>query len=763
MLYLGGGMREVSVGEGENKQTIQFFADFSDPELFFYLPNFPHVAKMLDGTPAIRLLVYRENLDEVPDGSADATAFLSLDVDLSYEPDLLKSAANKLQTLGNLRNTPRIVPITFTKGSVRLLLLDAATPEDDAGRPATERPSQFVTRMADRVPPSLYGDNRAIFQASLSKKGAAALAASLDGVTPIGVIYSLTFAGLQPAFNVKATVDWKKIYDHFSERHHASFIFAEIDIQKSIDKLVEDKVIQIEETVEGVGAEAMDAERETAMTAIRQMVFEKFFEATFKPVDPAGGGTLNELVDGFTQVARNGLTLGLGYSYSRKEVKVEELRTLEIDWTARKAAERTIYPQAHIASMLHRSPLTKDQLVKFVPQEDIWKVLPFEIIAAAAWEEDGIAGITVDVEYDDPTAAAPHSLSVFLDKDHSRVVKRDWMDRIGDNRFRYRYEVVFKDGGVPGPHQKANSGRNWIEQTGTILVINPRDLYEAVDLEVAAVPEFPFNRWPAVQAIVRYRADDGSFEHYEDGVLRLDNKKIASKFRIDKGVPGRREVQLTFIGAQGDRIDQPWAPMPQDQFVVTDPRPKTLRVNAVVSGDRKNIANLLVDLEYSDEDNGVFESGQFIFDSETVDKPATWVVNLEDVTKRRYRYRMTLVTKAGDFLQTGWISTDSPTLAVGEMYVRLLSVDIVTGALEPPVSAVEVALSYDDDTGNVHDAKTFTLGPKSRSHWEVKLQDASNRSYKMTTRWIRNDGFNPKVGPLTSSETYVVIPGKPPA
>jgi len=100
---------------------------------------------------------------------------------------------------------------------------------------------------------------------------------------------------------------------------------------------------------------------------------------------------------------------------------------------------------------------------------------------------------------------------------------------------------------------------------------------------------------------------------------------------------------------------------------------------------------------------------------------------------------------------------------VGEMYVRLLSVDIVTGALEPPVSAVEVALSYDDDTGNVHDAKTFTLGPKSRSHWEVKLQDASNRSYKMTTRWIRNDGFNPKVGPLTSSETYVVIPGKPPA
>src|SRR4029078_8046339 len=105
---------------------------------------------------------------------------------------------------------------------------------------------------------------------------------------------------------------------------------------------------------------------------------------------------------------------------------------------------------------------------------------------------------------------------------------------------------------------------------------------------------------------------------------------------------------------------------------------------------------------------------------------------------------MTLVTKAGDVLQTGWISTDSPTLAVGEMYVRLLSVDIVTGALEPPVRVVEVALSDDDDTGNVHDAKTFMLGPKSRSHWEVKLQDASNRSYKMTTRTIRNAALKQK-------------------
>ena len=758
MLDLGG-MREVKVGD----ETMQVFSDSSDPGRFYYLPHYPHIAKMEGGLPAIRLLVYRENLDEIDDDDPEAVAFLSLDVDLSWDAEVVKKAANGLQRDLGLPRPPQLSPIFFNKGSVKLLLLDAATPEDDAGAPAAARPSEFVTEIMGASSPSLYGDNRAIFQASLPKKGAAALSGALDGVTPIGVVYSLTFAGLQKAFNIKANVDWQKVIDHFSERKHANFIFFESDIEKSIDKLVDDRVITIEETVEGIGGDAMDSDRQAIMQSIRQLIFEKFFEATFEPPDPAGGGTEDKVVDTLTTLARNGLTLGMGYSYARKEVKIEELRSLDIDWTARKATERVIYPQAHMSNLLANGSVTKEQLVTVVDgSADIWRTLPFQIVAAAAWDDDSIAGITVDVEYTDATTAGARDLSVFLDKDHPKIVRRDWMDRVGGNGFRYKYEVVFKDGGIRGPRQKVSSGPDWIEDEGTVLVINPRDLYEAVELEVAATADFPFNRWPAVQAVVRYRADDGSFEHYDDGVLRQDGRKLTSKFRIDKGVPGRREVQLTYIGATGERVDQPWMPMPQDSYIVVDPRPKKLTVRAVVSGDRANVANLLVDLEYADGENGIFESSQFAFDPDNMAKPLSWTVNLADPAKQRYRYRMTLVTKTGDFLQTGWISTDSPTLAVGEMYVRLLTVDIVTGALDPGVDAVEVAVTYDDPAGNVHEAKKFRLGPKSRSQWEVKLQNASNRSYQLTTTWIRPDGFNPKVGPLTTSDTFIVVPGAPP-
>ena len=760
MLYIGAGTRQVKVSD---HQTLYLFPDFADRLQFYYLPNFPHVARMDDGSAAIRLLVFRDDLDTIADDDPEAVGFLMLDVDLAWPPEAIEKATSQIRAEDALPDKPRLTPIFFRSGSVKLMLLDAVTPDPGATPGAgVAVATQFVTKIMGAASPSLYGDNRAIFQASLSKKGAAALSGALDGVTPIGVVYSLTFAGLQPAFNIKAKVDWKKVYDHFSEREQADFLFYESDVQKSIDKLVEDKVIQLEETVEGIGAEAMDAERESAMTSIRQMIFDKFFEATFKRLDPAGGGTADDIVDTLTHIHQNALTLGIGYTYHRKEVKIEELRTLNLDWTARRAAERTIYPQAHMHNLITGSGVTRDKLVTLVNPEQVWKALPIEIMAAAAWETDGIVNVTVDLEYTDGQSGTVHSKSVPLDKDHGKVIYREWMDRTSGNRFRYKYTVTFLDGGVPGFSTKATSGAGWIEQEGTVLVVNPRELYDVVQLEVMVVPEFPFNRWLAVQAFLRYRSDDGSFQHAKDTVLTSANKTFQTRFRVNRKVPGSREVRLSYKGATGEHVDTPWMPMFQDQLVVEDPQPDKLTVRAVVAGDRQNIANVLVDLEYTDTAGGIHETASLSFDPTNINEALSWTVNLADPLKRRYRYRLTVITKTGDFLQTGWISTDAPTLPVGEIYVRRLTVEFATGRLGPNVEAVEVAVAYHDAANDVHDEKVFRLGPDSRSEWQLQLKDASKRSYTMTTTWIRSDGFNPKVGPTTTSETYVPIAGTPP-
>ena len=464
MLYLGGGPRQVSIGEG---RALSVFPDFSDPRQYYVLPNFPQIAKMEDGTPAIRMLVFREDLDTIGEDDPEAVAFLSLDVDLAWPPEAIEAAAGTLRMEDGLEETPRLTPIFFRSGSVRLMLLDAITPEGGGGTPDGElRPTDFVAKIMGAGSPSLYGDNRAIFQASLSKKGAAALSGALDGVTPIGVVYSLTFAGLQPAFNVKAQVDWSRIVDHWSERESADFIFYESDIQKSIDTFVEEKVIDIEVTVEGIGAEGMDAEREAVMTALRTLIFEQFFEATFERETAAADGVGDTIVETLTDIYRNSMTLGLGYSYTRKEVKVEELRTLDLDWTARRAVERTIHPQAHMHNLMTQAGVTAERLITVVDGADaLWKVEPLQVMAAAAWETDGIAGLTVDVEIDDVDSGTTRALSLFLDKARPASLSRDWMDRRSGNSLRYRYQVVFTDGDVPGPRPTVDSGPDWIAHT----------------------------------------------------------------------------------------------------------------------------------------------------------------------------------------------------------------------------------------------------------------------------------------------------------
>ncbi len=771
MLYLGHGVRQLSVGE--DNRALYVFPDFADKNQFYYLPNFPQIAKMSDGTPAIRLLIYREDLDTIDEDAEEAVGFLSLDVDLAWPADIIEEAASALRLEDRLDQKPRLTPIFFRKGSVKLMLLDASTPDEDAAQPDQPQPTQFVTSIMGASSPSLYGDNRAIFQASLSKKGAAALSGALDGVTPIGVVYSLTFAGLQPAFNIKARVDWEKVYDHFSEQEKLNLLFYEKEIQKSIDTMVENKTIQLEITVEGIGAEAADEEREKVMNSVRQLIFEQFFEATFEREDAIGSSTADDIVDTLTHIHKNAHTFGIGYTYRRKEVKVEELRTLNIDWTMRKAAERTIYPQAHMHNLMTGSAITEDQLITIVDGgAAAWKVLPFRVSAAAAWEADGIAGISVDIEYDDADSGAVRHWSTFLDKDQSEDTHRDWMDRTSGNKFRYKYEVVFQDEAVPGPRPKVDSGEDWIEHEGTVLVLQPRELYESIELEVAAIPTFPFDRWPAVQAIMRYRTDDGSYEHYEDGVIQASKKNFSTRFRVDKDTSGQREIRLTYIGASGEQVETGWMPMEQDEAIVTDPHPNKLVIRAMVAGDRRNTANLIVDLEYTDEENGIHETGTLMFDKENIMKPLAWTVNLADPTKRRYRYRMTLITAdTGDFVQTGWIGTDAPTIPVGEKYVRQLTVQVVTKELAPGVESVKVELEYDDrdedseggegSEDHVHETETFILGPNDQNEWQIQLKNPSKRSYQYTITWLRSDGFNPTKGPKSSNDTLLEIPASP--
>ena len=78
----------------------------------------------------------------------------------------------------------------------------------------------------------------------------------------------------------------------------------------------------------------------------------------------------------------------------------------------------------------------------------------------------------------------------------------------------------------------------------------------------------------------------------------------------------------------------------------------------------------------------------------------------------------------------------------------------------PGVEAILVDLAYSE--GTVNEKKQLRLSGNAHAEWQVELHDAGKRGYQITTTWEKSDGFNIKVGPSTTSATYVPIPGNPP-
>jgi hypothetical protein len=757
MLYFGKAYQYTTKGFPD---AMFVLPDYADPLQYYFLPNTPHIAANEDGTPAIQLLVYRANLDEVAAGAEDAVAFLSLDCDVGFPADQIKNVQGRLQSDLNLTNEPALSPIFFRTGGVRFLLLDAQAP--DPGKEKDAQPTAFVSKVYATAVPSLYGDNRAIFQAMLPKKGADALAGALTdgGMTPIGVIYDLTFAGLQPAYKIKVTVNWHSVYTHFSEMHGYESCFTSDEVTKATDDLIEKKVINIEDVIEGVGDEAAKPDHDAVVDLIRHYIFDTFFKETLSKDTPAGESVPDQGVKVMQEIAEVPFSIFGKSTYERKEMTDDELRTLNFDYSVIKAAERSIHPQAHMSTMFQGTKLTKDQLVKVVTESDLWRTISFQVFANAAWDLDGIVAITVDMEYPNPDGGSPNAWTAHLTKQAPSDKRLAWLDPRALDSLRYKYQVVFAPDAIPGPSTTLE--QDWQSHQGLVLTVEPNELYRKIDAEVIALDHFPFDRYPAVHAFIRFRDEDGSFSLAKDGVLSASNKKFDFHCRARHDAQAPTEVRLQFPG--GDvPFDTGWMPMEADSYVVSDPHPSTLNVRVLVAGDRKKIQTVVVALQYEDDANQVMSSGSLTFDSTTINTVQSWSVHLADPTKQMYQYAVTMTYTDGGYFQTGWIESKAPTLAVGPQTVQLLEVEVSLAGKADMVDQVKVHLQYDDNDNNVHEAMDAALiRSGDAQNWRVNLKDPERQSYSYTVTWLTNDGFDRKLGPIQTTERYLAIPGSPP-
>ena len=98
--------------------------DYSDPLQFWYYPNRPRLATDEHGRPAIRFLVYKEDLDEIEGDDEVGAGFLFFDTVLSWPEETLKKVAQRLKQDLDLDGEPRLAPLLFKQGKTKLIFLD---------------------------------------------------------------------------------------------------------------------------------------------------------------------------------------------------------------------------------------------------------------------------------------------------------------------------------------------------------------------------------------------------------------------------------------------------------------------------------------------------------------------------------------------------------------------------------------------------------------------------------------------------------------
>jgi hypothetical protein len=269
---------------------VMVWADHARSDLYYYLQQRPRLARDEDGTPEFVFLKFRRDITDNPSFDPDQKqslggGFLAFTTDLGIDDDVKDAVKEEVGRLAT--GEVNLTPVQFRKGTVRLSITKDATTVPGAAPAGTQPGFTFIEQAYGASTPSLYGDNRATFALALDMEGATLMQQALQsGICPIGVIYDLEYLGLRPAFDVKVTADYKRIYDSLEVQFGLSASYMSIGIKAQIDlawqKLREDGSIKVE-VVTFTDDENLRKQADAAFDFFKSELLQTFFQAALTP------------------------------------------------------------------------------------------------------------------------------------------------------------------------------------------------------------------------------------------------------------------------------------------------------------------------------------------------------------------------------------------------------------------------------------------------------------------------------------------------
>jgi hypothetical protein len=704
---------------------VSLFCDHVDPLQFYYLPMAPHLSVSKDpvsgvDAPQLQLIEYT--------GAAGTGGFINFDVNLGLADDALETVKQKLRREANLSDTPKLAPVSFVDGTVRLLILGAEStdPTVPAGKPAGPAPApasagpRFVLKIQNSSKPALYGDNQASFSVQLDQYGATVLEQALKGLmSPIAVVYSLEFVALRPAFKVRLHVDWSRVQTYIDDHYQAGVLFFSADIDKSIEKLIEDRVITIEiDTLvtDADGGKAVSDDRDRAVAEVYDMIKNTFFESSLSPPSEKGPDDWDKATGAYKTLSTMALTGGAASSasFSKKSVDLTRVdkKTLDVNISERTSVQRTIYPQGHLAGLLQA--LTKDglSLDRFIVKVDLdnpwFERRRVTVVSHSNFDDDKIDSIDVDLTYNGTLK------SVSLTKANPQVAV-EWSSVLVDGKMarpvKYTYTVNF--GAVDATQRPVQITSGELVEVGDTLGIqpsaSPSPLY-ATTLVPIRTDNFPWDRYPSVEVACRYDDPANDIRLRASAVLTNQVPEIVwPMFMRDKN-NRRFFFQLTYALVAGGTSVIPWTSTDDGKIDIKDPFPtkRSLTVVAVVDWTATDM--VLVHVAYPDKVNPIVQKN-FIFNGKNTD-PQTLTADRQETGQNAFYFEAKIIGHNGKVsMIPGSVTTEDLLLVQPGMrgqqivHIRPEQVDFASAR----VTEVDVELRYLDPKNQISSSALVKL------------------------------------------------------
>lgn len=271
---------------------VTVFSDHADPNQFWYLPGPVQLARREPDNRAAFTFIKYGNVDG---DTIKGRGFLMVEVNLKLDANIERKIIARISAM--TKGTPRLAAVPFDSGTVECIALDLQGGGGTIAEVAPDGSFRAVENILGGAVPSLHGNNSAAFSLSLSAEGATIIEDVFKKKgTPVGALYHLKYSALTPSLEVEIKANLKRVYDHFSAGLEAQIYFVRAGIDAGFEKLVEDKVIEIN-VINYSTAEDRNSKEEWALNFFKDNLLTEWFKPTLTPGQLAGGLAQTENLD----------------------------------------------------------------------------------------------------------------------------------------------------------------------------------------------------------------------------------------------------------------------------------------------------------------------------------------------------------------------------------------------------------------------------------------------------------------------------------